>query len=499
MKTIAFRIFSVGGLVLANLCFSQRAGAQVLGAGSNWVYTLTEGSQLIEDCPICNRLTIPVPMRGTFEMRYLGQNPLFTTYGVENISFTAGRSNGPSYKVSGQGVYVVGGELVAQQTLSLTVWIDNGTTNKLCYLTNALGLLPRLWPMLQTGVDQTNGTPLQQYHLDLSAAPFREIWFATAQLFQAGGWNPPTNTISAGDLLSSAGRVVRRNQQLTARLGIMPIVPDLDLKDVDILPGGEIAFSIAHGVFSERLGQLTTGDLLSDQGRIVRLNSELIAAFAPGPLPSSGAGLEAVQVMDSGETYFSVATGFFSGKLGRAIQTGDLLSDSGVVVRTGAELLAGFNPTNTTSDYGLRALYVWPSGEIWFATAKGFYDAQSTYYAAGDLLSDHGYVVYGNAELVSAFGGSGGAAGLGLNALFVVSDVTPVTGASKLGLPQLTNQPPASLAFQWSGGGRLFQLERAADAGGPYLPVSPIDPAGPFVDAGALTNQSQAFYRLHQW
>jgi hypothetical protein len=42
-------------------------------------------------------------------------------------------------------------------------------------------------------------------------------------------------------------------------------------------------------------------------------------------------------------------------------------------------------------------------------------------------------------------------------------------------------------------------LEKATNLAGPYLPASRIDTDGPFLDPGVLTNQAQAFYRLHQW
>src|SRR5437879_1802793 len=66
-----------------------------------WVYTLVNGSQLTEDCPICDHVTIPVPMRGTFQLRFLGEGPLFANYAVENVSFTAGFPGGRNYKVTG--------------------------------------------------------------------------------------------------------------------------------------------------------------------------------------------------------------------------------------------------------------------------------------------------------------------------------------------------------------------------------------------------------------
>ena len=165
-------------------------------------------------------------------------------------------------------------------------------------------------------------------------------------------------------------------------------------------------------------------------------------------------------------------------------------------------MLANFNPAKPTGDYGLSAVFLWPSGEIWFSTAQGFADLGTNFYAGGDLLSDQGYVVYRNLELVSAFAPSGGGTNFGLDALYVITDVPPAgkgLGPANLAGPQPTNQPPASLAFEWSAAGHVFQLERATNLAGPYLPASRIDTDSPFVDAGVLTNQAQAFYRLHQW
>ncbi|MCX6927733.1 MAG: hypothetical protein NT154_31660 [Verrucomicrobia bacterium] len=501
MKTITSGCMAGAMLILATLAFAPTAGGQTLNPP--WVYTLVDGSQLLDDCPICDHVSIPVPMRGTFRLRLLMQGPLFSTYAMEDISFRAGSPGGTTYQLTGQGIYVFGGEVANLQSLSLTLLIDDGANPVLGYFTNDSSFVTRRWPMMQISVTQTNGTAARVFHLGINAAPFREIWFSTVQPFTGGLWNPPTNALSAGDLLSSVGQVVKRNGHLCGRLGIMPLVPDLGLKDVGILPGGEIAFSIAQDIFSETLGRLHAGDLLTDRGRILRSNSNLLSAFMPSPVPPVGAGLAAVKVTDEGAVYFSVQTNFYSAKLGRVVQTGDLLDDSGDVVRSGAQLLANFNPAKPAADYGLSAVYLWPlNGEIWFSTTQGFVDSVSNYYAAGDLLSDQGYVVYRNAELVSAFAPAASGTNFGLDALYVITDVPPLgngLGPAKLAQPQPTNQPPASLAFGWSAAGHVFQLERASNPAGPYLPASRIDTDGPFLDPGVLTNRAQAFYRLHQW
>ena len=427
------------GLMLSALRASIEA--QQMQSGQVWSYALLDGSQLVDDCPICDRIPIVRPLRGTFQLRLLQQGPLFFNYALENLSLTAGDTNGANYKVVGSGTYRIGGEVGLQQFIFLEVSIDNGVTNTLCLFTNAVIGVSRRWPMIQVGVDQTNGTATQQYHLELDTAPLREIWFSTSQAFKAGLWNAPTNLVSAGDFVSSIGRVVKRNQELTRNLGIMPPVPDLGLKDADVLPGGEIAFSIETPAFSETLGvQLHPGDLLSDQGRLLRTNQQLIAAFGPQP-PTTDVGLSALQVMDDGEIYFSVQTNFFSKTLSRQVQPGDLLTDLGAVVKANADLVKPFMPANPTNNCGLSAVYVWPSGEIWFSTRDGFYDSNSNFYAPGDLLSDQGYVVYRNSELLAAFQPPGGGTDFGLDALFIVTDAADGRPGNHLGSAAIDQQP----------------------------------------------------------
>jgi hypothetical protein len=479
------------------------SGASGQSSNPPWTYTLVNGSQLLDDCPICDHVSRPVPMTGTFQMRLLVQGPLFSTYAVEDIAFQAGLPGGTTYKITGEGSIRIGGELANLQFLALTLLIDDGANPVLDGYTNDSYQVTRWWPMMQVSAPETNGTPARVYHLWINAAPFRELWFSTTQSFTSTNWNPPTNALSAGDLFSSLGQVAKRNSQLCGRLGIQPPLPDLGLKDFGILPGGEIAFSIARDVFSETLGQLHAGDVLGDRGRVVRTNLPLLSAFVPSPVPPAGGGLGALEVTDDGTIEFTVQTNFYSAKLGRTVQTGDLLDDGGNVIRTEEQLLARFNPAKPAADYGLSAVYLWPlNGEIWFSTTQGFYDTSTNYYAAGDLLSDQGYVVYRNSELLSAFAPAGGGTNYGLDALYVITDVPPLgngLGPATLFPPQPTNRPPASLAFGWKAMGHVFQLERATNPAGPYSPASRIDTAGPFVDPGVLTNQAQAFYRLHQW
>src|SRR5206468_8080166 len=114
----------------------------------------------------------------------------------------------------------------------------------------------------------------------------------------------PENAISAGDLLSNRGRVVKRNRELASQLGVMPPVPDIGLDAVQVTRRGEILFSIPGNVFSETLGPIQHGDLLSNRGAIVRRNQQLLAAFGVAT-NSPDAGLDAVQLLPDGQILFS--------------------------------------------------------------------------------------------------------------------------------------------------------------------------------------------------
>jgi len=478
--------------------FGSIGWCQSLPPGSVWSYTLVNGSSLLDDCQLCGRPSIILPMRGTFQMRLILQGPLFAYYSLDNISLKAA-GNGLTYTATGQGQFQIGGEIGTQQMMTVQLMIDDGITNRWCYFTNNSSAVTRGWPMIQIPIDQTNGTLLHQFHLEIDAAPFRELWFSTVQPFRAGIWNPATNLVGAGDLISWIGREVKNNAELATGLDIQFSGADLGLKDVDILSGGEIEFSLAQTAVSSTLGTLHPGDILSDHGRLLRTNFSLVAPFVPAaPLPPDF-GLAALKTISDGETWFSTQTNFFSKALGRMVQPGDLLSDNGTLVKSNAQLLAQFHVTDLTNDYGLNSIYVWPSGEIWFSTAKGFFDTNSSYFDPGDLLSDQGYLVYSNSELLAAFSPSNAPSSLGLDALYIVSDVVAASAPPQLELLRFTNFPPSSLVLDFKAPGHVFQLERASTVDGGFLPISPISTTTHLVDPGVLSQSGQGFYRVRQW
>jgi hypothetical protein len=134
-------------------------------------YSLLEGSQLLDDCPICDHLPIAIPISGTFRLRLKEANPLFGTYDLLDIAFHTANTNGLQYVVSGSGTYEYGGPAGQIQNAFLTVNVDSGSQTTLCYCTNSPGTVDTKWPDLQINVEQTNGTLARVFHLKILAAP----------------------------------------------------------------------------------------------------------------------------------------------------------------------------------------------------------------------------------------------------------------------------------------------------------------------------------------
>ncbi|MBI4581033.1 MAG: hypothetical protein HY718_15120 [Planctomycetes bacterium] len=242
-----------------------------------------------------------------------------------------------------------------------------------------------------------------------------DVWFSTTVGFHAIHTVPPTDApraISDGDLLSPRGYVVRTNHELTARLGFMPVVPDLGLDAVMTVGRGEIWFSFkkaAGQLWSETLRRwLTHGDLLSERGYVVRTHAQLLARFRTATNAAANVGLDAVARLPNGEILFSTDDSFVSDAMNRLIGHGDLLSNRGRVVLTNAQLLQRFHVIDLTMgpmprDYGLDAVIPRSNAEVWFSTRTGFLDEVFGNVSDGDLLSSLGYIVARNLDLVAAF------------------------------------------------------------------------------------------------
>jgi hypothetical protein len=271
----------------------------------------------------------------------------------------------------------------------------------------------------------------------------------------------------------------------------------LGLDAVNVLPGGVFAFSLDSGFPMTNVGPIYHGDLLATNGVVIKRNQELLAPFGIQP-PAPDVGLDAVQVLDSRDILFSIESDIFSERLGVFLHHGDLLSSAGTIVLTQQQLLQKFHPSSAATDYGLDSLYQWPSSEIWFSTEQPFTDTQLGAISAGDLLSNQGYIVFRNADLVSAFAPSPAATDFGLDALYIITDATaPPAAGTKLSASVKTGTQ--DLSFQWQSTARVFQVERSADLSDPFTAISPVIPDLSWDDPGALQARPRAFYRLHQW
>ena len=147
--------------------------AQAPTTNQAWAYRLLNDSYLLDDCPLCDRISIPVPMRGTFNLRLLENNTLSSRYAIEEIDFTAGSAR--TYAVKGCGTFEIGGEIAVTLRVFLQVQIDDGFTNKVCYFTNSTKTIDRPWPMMDITLGQTNGTPAQTFTLRLAAADRKSV------------------------------------------------------------------------------------------------------------------------------------------------------------------------------------------------------------------------------------------------------------------------------------------------------------------------------------
>jgi len=459
-------------------------------------YQLIEGSEWVDDCPACGRPTLSLPLRGKFALELIEETPIASRYRLRDVQFHTGLGTAADLRLTGAGAFEMGGEVALRQEMRLELRIEGLGEAHSRTFTNEVTTVSRQWPMLETALIDEAATPLQTYRLVLRAAPLREIWFSTANGMTSGNSDPPFQHYSGGDVLSGEGQVVRSNSDLLSRLGFMPPTPELGIDALEVQPGGEIWFSLGESMFSETLGMLQEGDLLSEQGRVVKRNQELIVAFRFAGEPVD-LGLDAVHVLPDGEIWFSLRAAAFSEALGVTVGTGDVLSDHGYIVRSASELLAHFKPDRPEAEVGLDALYAWPNGEIWFSVESGFVSATAGGIQRGDILSDQGFVVIRNLDLVQPFSPLEDLADFGLDGLWLVTDLALASEKGPtLGLPGI--QADGELELDWEGPGRVFQVERASDPAGPYAPASPILPALQWrhrVEPAA----GQDFYRVRQW
>lgn len=458
---------------------------------ARWHYRLIEGSTLVDNCIVCRRPTFFWPLRGDFDLVLVEETMLASRYHVFNAHF----QTASGYQVDGEGEYTVGGEVALRQQFRLDADVTwNSGETKATGFTSEPASPMRRWPMLSLDGYQTNGVAISTIGLQLQAAPFRELWFSTTAGMTPGVRPPITEHLSAGDLLTDTGRRIRSHAELLVAEGWPEPPPDLPLDAFTVNPGGEVLFSFVNDTKTPTLGPVGSGDLVSERGRIVKANADLLTAFQLQP-PVSDLGLDGLQRGEGDEWWFSITGKAFSEKLGANLDPGDLLASSGVIVKPAKALLAALLPTNPDAAPGLDAFHLWPSGEVWFSTTGGFDSQVVGLVHPGDLLSDQGYVVFRNLELVGAFQPLEDLADFGLDGLFIVSDFES-TAATGFKVQWQRNQA-GGVDLTWTGPGRVFQVERTPDLRDPFVAVSPVLAATVWSDAAPPS--ATAYYRVRQW
>src|SRR6266511_5624292 len=86
MKTRAVPAILLAVLLLAP---APRGEGQTPSTQQVWSYRLLEGSTFLDDCPICERLTTPWPMRGTFDLILLEDTGTVTRYALRSEEHTS--------------------------------------------------------------------------------------------------------------------------------------------------------------------------------------------------------------------------------------------------------------------------------------------------------------------------------------------------------------------------------------------------------------------------
>jgi hypothetical protein len=114
------------------------------------------------------------------------------------------------------------------------------------------------------------------------------------------------------------------------------------------------------------------------------------------------------------------------------------------------------------------------------------------------LLSDAGYIVFRNLELVSTFMPIEDASNFGLDAVTIVSDYNVIPGGGTVRAALDTGN--SSLVLTWPGAAaRAFQVERAREVSGPWEAISSIMPELRFETSDPASADEIAFYRVRQW
>lgn len=196
--------------------------------------------------------------------------------------------------------------------------------------------------------------PETPWNLDaFTLVPGKFPWVSFASTLQS----PAVGTVHPGDVVDIHGTRVAEYAFYGGIIGPEPPTPDLGLDALQVLEDGSQLFSTAQATFSERLGiTVGTGDIVATTGKRWRDNRSLLRAFRPLK-PEIDYGLDAFHVWPDGEIWFSTENdveleGF------QRLSNGDVLSDTGRVIYRNLELVQPFSPLEDVANFGLDALEI---------------------------------------------------------------------------------------------------------------------------------------------
>ncbi len=434
-------------------------------------HRLLPGSTFTDACDLCGRPDLVEPISGRYDLALIAENPLVSRFAMLDARFEHRSGDAILRSLVGGGRYSVGGEVVVHRSLRLEVEESGFGGGRRATLTNNPAAPFLRWPTIHESLREAGGTPRSSFQIELWSAPIRALWFTTANGMTPGAFPPPIRRIAGGDLLDDTGRVVKSLEQLLAPLDLSPGTP-ARLDAFTIAPGGGVWFSFAEDVKTEKVGTIQEGDVVSDAGRRVFTNQELTRNLGFMPVVPD-LGLDGLQVLPDGEVLFSTRWLQFSETLGVMVSPADIVSAAGAVLYRGEDLLAPFQPKGDIAEIGLDAFYVWPGGEVWFSAAQGFQSgvAEIGGVMDGDLLSSKGRIIYRNLDLVREFQPLEDLANFGLTGLFIVTDLGTSPRPPELKW-SATND--GGWQVSWPGTGRVFQVEETSDLTFPFVARSPI-------------------------
>ena len=132
------------------------------------LYSLEKESYLIDDCTVCGRPTILVPIEGTFLLGEVAGPPNPTsTYRIDGIDFKS-TGKGPAYTVSGAGAYRQGGEVALLQEIVLDVQVNDVPG---VHMESGPVEVPAALPAIDIQAEQTNPPGIIVYGLRIVAKP----------------------------------------------------------------------------------------------------------------------------------------------------------------------------------------------------------------------------------------------------------------------------------------------------------------------------------------